>query len=79
LSQGNHETAEAIMSLINDYTTYRLDGQRRSELIAQANQDRLARGIRAESGSWWRRLLSHGGGGRRPVAAVPAHSHHLAG
>lgn len=46
------------MSMYHDYTFTVLGRQRQAELLAQADQDRLARLVPRARGPWWRRLVS---------------------
>jgi len=79
LNQGKNETAEAEMSLINDYSFHAQYVQQRMELMARATEDGLARGIRADSAPWWRRLVRRGTGTTRVMmGGLPAHGHRAA-
>jgi hypothetical protein len=83
LNQGKNETAEAEMSLINDYSFHTQYVQQRMELMARATEDGLARGIRADSAPWWRRMVRRvvrrGTATTRVVkGGLPAHGHSAA-
>ena len=56
------------MSLINDYSMHALYAQRRAELMTRAAEEGWARGIRAGSTPWWRRLFVRRTGPVRAVA-----------
>jgi hypothetical protein len=46
------------MSMYHDYTFTVLARQKQTELMAQADQDRLARLVPRARVPWWRRLLA---------------------
>ncbi len=70
------ETAEAVMSIINDYTVHILSAERQRALVAQAAQDRLARSLRAARPSLRDRVTSWRADRVRRRGTQPVRLHH---